>query len=415
MLPVAPHRADAALVDDVRADADWILKAQFADGAIANYVDRKTVWPYLSNFAAMGLARATDVTRDTRYVKAAWRWLKWYQSRMDAQGFVNDYVMSGGTLLSTGSMDSTDAYAGTFLLALLYTYRSNPDKTMLRTFRTGIAKAVGAIEATQQADGLTWAKPSWLVKYLMDQAETYAGLIAASDLAKVLGDTTLSQRAAKDATRMRNGVAATWNASRNAYDWAIFPSGRTTTQWSILYSDSLQQAWAVAFGIVDSSRSNTLVARFAAVQPKWALPLATALFSGGQLANVGYWPAAGIAFSKVRNSAAPAAVRSIRSAALTSGRAWPFTTGNAGQLIVFASFGTATTTTLRPTTETFAPVAPSPSSTASSAASGSTPAPNSPTPTSATTTPPPTPAPAPATPTPTPAPTSIIPTLPLRT
>jgi len=31
------------------------------------------------------------------------------------------------------------------------------------------------------ADGLTWAKPSWHVKYLMDQAEVYAGLVAAID------------------------------------------------------------------------------------------------------------------------------------------------------------------------------------------------------------------------------------------
>src|SRR6185436_18012015 len=90
---------------DVASDADWIMSARFPDGAIANYVDKQAVWPYLSNFAAMGLAKATTVTNNKNYVAASWTWLSWYQAHMDATGFVTDYRMSNGVMTSTNDLD----------------------------------------------------------------------------------------------------------------------------------------------------------------------------------------------------------------------------------------------------------------------------------------------------------------------
>ncbi|MCA1845718.1 MAG: hypothetical protein LC792_21490, partial [Actinobacteria bacterium] len=160
-------------------------------------------------------------------------------------------------------MDSTDAYAGTFLLATRMAYRVSGDRAHLARLGAGIAGAVKAVEATQQSDGLTWAKPSWKVKYLMDQAETYAGLNAGAELATALGNTTLSDRARSDARRMSSGVANLWNSGVGAYDWAVHEDGaRVRTDWSLLYSDSLQQPWAVAFGLVEASRASTLMGRF---------------------------------------------------------------------------------------------------------------------------------------------------------
>src|SRR5207247_4457519 len=91
----------ATVATDVAAEADWIMSARLPDGAIANYVDRQAVWPYLSNFAAMGLAKASGVTKNMSYVAAAWTWLSWYQAHEDTQGFVTDYKVSNGTLVST--------------------------------------------------------------------------------------------------------------------------------------------------------------------------------------------------------------------------------------------------------------------------------------------------------------------------
>ncbi len=388
--------ASAAAVADIRGDADWILTAQLSSGAIANYVDRQAVWPYLSNFAAMGLARATQVTGDKKYVNAAWQWLSWYQAHMDANGFVTDYTISNGIAMSTGSMDSTDSYAGTFLIALRDAYATTKDTTRLTTFRTGIALAVKAIESTQNSDGLTWAKPTWLVKYLMDQGETYAGLLAAYGLAKTVKDSTTSSRASSDATRMRNGVAALWNSVTTSYDWAVQTDGaHIVNDWSMFYSDSLEQAWAVAFGLVDSPRQADLMRRFVSAQANWALPTATALFRGAGTQPVGYWPIPGLGLYRVGNSLAGPAVGTIRSAALVTGRAWPFTTGIAGQLILFEGFTLAGA-------QTFDTKLPAPAPAASSTPAP-TPAPVTPAPT-ARATPAPSPSPTP-TPTPTPSPT----------
>jgi hypothetical protein len=232
-------------------------------------------------------------------------------------------------------MDSTDAYAGTFLLAARAALLASGDRARLKTLRAGIRGAVRAIEATQDHDGLTWAMPSWHVKYLMDQAETYAGLRAASELGRALGDQALAARATDDAERLRAGVSALWNPATGAYDWAKHGDGaRQRTNWTVLYPDALQQAWAVAFGLTDPSRGALLVARFDAAQPHWDQPTATALYDKGRL-GVGYWTPVGWAHARVgelRRTRVAAA--RIRAAAEAAGRRWPFTPSDAAQLVM---------------------------------------------------------------------------------
>jgi hypothetical protein len=327
-----------ATVAAVRAEADWALQAQLPDGALGHYVDKVKVWPYLANFTALGLARASEVTNDARYAAAAWRWLAWYQAHQDASGFVTDYDVVNGVAVSTGDMDSTDAYAGTFLVAARRTWLATGDTATLRTLQAGITNAVRAIEATQDADGLTWAKPAWKVKYLMDQAETWAGLRAAAALATALGDTALAQRATSGAARMQAGVDALWNQTTGAYDWAVHENGvRIATRWNVLYSDALQQAWAVAFGLVPPARAAQVMTRFGIEQPTWDEPAAVATYTSGTHATE-YWPIAGWAFRQVGDATrATTAAANIRSAATTASRAWPYTPANAGQLIALLS------------------------------------------------------------------------------
>ena len=370
-----PRGAQAQVISNVRSDADWILTAQLPDGAIANYVDQKAIWPYLANYAAMGLAHASEVLSDSKYSTAAWRWLSWYQNAENSQGFVTDYQVTNGQETSTNSMDSTDAYAGTFLLAARSTYRVTADRARLAALHTGIAGAVAAIEATQQGDGLTWASPSWHVKYLMDEAEAYAGLAAASDLGQALGDAALAGRAKNDASRMKSGVDALWNTATASYDWAVSDTGvHTVTNWRWLYSDSLEQAWAVALGLVNQSgRAQALMTALNKNQPNWSQPAATALFNGGVSQTVGYWPLADLAFSSLAGPIFGSALTSIRAASVNANRAWPFTTGNAGQVLLTESYSpltsailalpgallgpilTPTPTTLRPPATTVAP------------------------------------------------------------
>jgi hypothetical protein len=328
--------ASAASSSQIRSDADWILAAQLPDGAISNYVDRKAIWPYLANYAAVGLARAAEITHDGRYTDAAWRWLRWYQAHQDASGFVTDYQVTAGSEVSTG-MDSTDAYAGTFLFAVRATWEATRDRSQLRALLPGIAAAVAAIEATQDSDGLTWAKPTWHVKYLMDEAEAYAGLQAATGMARTLDDSRLKTSAASAAARLRTGTARLWNHRLGAYDWAVHADGaRHPTSWSVLYPDAMEQVWPVAFGLVTGVRARYLMGRFAAAQPNWDLPTALARFDSGP-APVGYWAVPAWAFARIGDLAgAGTALGRIRTSALAIGRAWPFTPSDAGQLLAVA-------------------------------------------------------------------------------
>ena len=325
----------AANIAAVRAEADWILTAQLPDGAIAHHVDKVRVLPYLASFASVGLTRASAVTGDPRYVRASWRWLSWYQAHQTDDGFVTDYTIQDGIYTSTGDMDSTDAYAGMFLYAAWSAWQQTRDRTALKVLRPGILRAVNAIEQTMDADGLTWAKPTWRVKYLMDQSEVYVGLRSASKLLQALKDPT-STSAEGRAHTLKDTIDTTWDTAVGAYDWAIHEDGaRTSTTWESLYPDALQQVWAVAFGVSSSSHVEEIVNRFTTAHPYWSDPRAVAERAPG---IEQYWPVAGWAMPPaVRDEAA----RSIGDAAAAAGRAWPYTPATAGQLIVLASGGPA--------------------------------------------------------------------------
>ena len=326
---VAPASAADSVKTQVASDATWIRSGQLPDGAIAWYVDRQRINPYLANYAAIGLAEAYRVTRTSADLTSAMAWLSWYASHENGSGFVTDYTVSGTVETSTGDMDSTDAYAGTFLLAVRAASRAGAN---VRSLSGGIHGAVTAIEATQDADGLTWAKPTWQVKYLMDQSEVYAGLRAASDLGSTLGDRTLRNRATTDANALAAGVSGLWDAPTAAYDWARNGGGQNQTNWANIYSDSMSQAWAATFGL--AGPGSNLLTTLDADHPLWDQPTATDTFNGSP-GTVGYWPVAGWGFLAQGSTArAATAAANIRTAALAVNRAWPFTTGNAGQLIV---------------------------------------------------------------------------------
>lgn len=335
-ISVTINMLSAATVAAIRSDADWILTSQAPDGAIATAPDQVHVRPYLGNFAALGLVAAGRATGDTRYIAAAWRWLRWYQGHQEADGFVWDYDKAAdGRLVSTGDIDATDACAGTFLVAVRAAYVATGDRTQLTALRQGVAGAVQAIQATLQPDGLTWAKPTWQVKYLMDQAESYAGLRAAADITSTTGGPAAALEVTGNAASVSAGVDRLWNANTESFDWAKHSTGaQTATAWANLYPDALQQPWAVAFNVVTAGTATRLLARFEAAHPNWDRPNSTALIDGTEQ-RVGYWAPVGWAYLRTGNrERAATAARRIRNAARAAGRAWPFTPADAGQLIV---------------------------------------------------------------------------------
>jgi hypothetical protein len=327
--------------------ADWILEAQLPDGAIAVWPDRpvlRTIWPYLANMAATGLARATQVTGDQTYAGHAWQYLDWYASvEQPSTGYVTDYTIQNGTTpVSNGNIDSTDAYAGTFLSAAWDTYAVTQDKKQLQALAGGIAGALHAIESTQQPDGLTWAKPSWQVAYLMDNAQALSGLDGAAALEQALGNTQLAADAANHASAMSSGIASLWNPATGAYNWAKQPDGwEHPNDWSNFYPDAMEQASAVAWGAVTGTRAAALMSAVEAHHPDWTNPSAVDNYLNGstvQQQAVSYWPMVGMGFGAVGNTALDTTgVGSILNAAAAVQWGWPYTTGDAGNAIVALS------------------------------------------------------------------------------
>jgi hypothetical protein len=172
------------------------------------------------------------------------------------------------------------------------------------------------------------------VKYLMDQAEAYAGLVAAERLA----DPATAVRARADAARMKAGVAALWNPARSAFDWAVHEDGaRHATDWSVLYPDALQQAWAAAYGLTEPEVAAQLLSHLDSAHPEWHRPDQPSSFSSGRR-PAGYWALVAWAFQRGgRPSLGTQAASDISQAADASARVWPFTTMDAGELLLAES------------------------------------------------------------------------------
>lgn len=330
--PVAMARAPSQVGDPTR-EAEWILLAQGPEGAIATHADRTFVDPYLASFGIGGLAAAARTTGDPRYGEAAWRAVEWYAANMDGRGFVTDYRITPEGLVSTGDADSTDAYSGMFLLSVEAANRAVPNAARLVALAPKLRGAVDAIRATQRADGLTGAKPSWMVAYLMNEGEAYAGLLAGARLASAVGDRTTARNASASADRIARAVDRLWNPQTRSYDWAVHPDGvRQPTNWAQLYPDAVSQVWAVRYGLVRRDRVAPLLNQFLLTHPNAHDPNAIDLVDGTMRAT-GYWP--GLAFGlRFVDAGAPARfLAGTQSAAAATGSAWPYSVQAAGDVI----------------------------------------------------------------------------------
>ena len=324
----------AGAAAEVLSDSAWIESTTTADGALPEAPGSAMVSPYLANLAARGLAAAFRAG-DEGGARVGWGWCEWYARHQLPTGFITDFVLEGDGAVSTGDMDSTDAYAGTFLSAVRDLYAATGDRSSLAAVSGAVTRALGAIEATQDVDGLTWAKPAWHVKYLMDQGEAFDGLVAASQLEDALGNDVLANRAARDASELKAGVASLWEPTTSSFDWAVNQGGgRQHTNWSVLYPDSMENVWAVAYGLTTAAQGAEIVSRLNTAHPEWRWPDDVVGGANGAPARVGFWPVG--AWALIQDGQDPTdALTSIRWAATP--RLWPYTIAVAGELIVASS------------------------------------------------------------------------------
>lgn len=247
----------------------------------------------------------------------------------DAAATLDDFTADTvAPWVDSGAADSTDAYAGMYLAALWTAVALDNDGiTKLAGIADSVGLAVTAITSTQQADGLTWALPTYTVKYLEDNIESLVGLRAAALLAQVLDDAALGARVTAAADAMARGVGYLWNEGSRTWDFAVHENGVFQhNDWADENSQR-QQIWAAGWGARTAgtlgaydSLGLTLTAYEQAL-PGWASQTSSYEVMPAWV----YW----------RLSLDPATrVDQLQSSIDASDHAYPWTVANSGQFIL---------------------------------------------------------------------------------
>jgi hypothetical protein len=271
----------------VDVEAEYIMSRQqavadpLADGFIF-HADQSIV-PYFANQAATALA----LTKESNRLAAVARYLHWYfrnlnwPDELGLYGTTYDYRQVGGQwqpdlTIRAGThphyYDSVDAYAATFL-TLLRAYVAADGGTQLLMRHANQIEAISGLMVNMMdpADGLAIAKPTYPVKYLMDNCEVYKGLQDAAWLFRVVfQDPTKADYFAQMASLNRKGILTDLF---NGLHFAVYKTGkqRGAVNWSKWYPDAVSQLFPAIFGVIDPNddRAGQAYQRLNRQFPRW--------------------------------------------------------------------------------------------------------------------------------------------------
>ncbi|MCL2519014.1 MAG: hypothetical protein FWF15_10670 [Oscillospiraceae bacterium] len=242
----------------IESECAWLASIQYENGAIPMYgrtSGTDKVCPYFSYFAVLALLECGD-----QYTSNAKRYIEWHFDNLnDAEqdyngvdGTIYDFKVTFSEsgepeLESLGSYDSTDAYASTFLHTLRRYYEVTGDKNLLLENYDKINRVVNAMMSTYD-DGLTWGRPDYQIKYLMDNCEVFMGMESAALLYRTVlaekYDTTataliLENAAATVRETIDSGI---WNEAKGAYLPYLYA---TDVDLDTFYADATAQLWVI--------------------------------------------------------------------------------------------------------------------------------------------------------------------------
>ena len=251
--PTPPSNPDSGpFANDLHLTSNWMATQVAPSGALLYTAQQ--INPYYANLAATGM-----VHDPARYVQIE-NWMRWYVSHLNKTdrwglgGTMYDYNVSNGSEVSTGNADSTDSYAATFL-SLAYAYYATGNaaaQSYVRSIAGNLDQVAQVLAKTQQSDGLTWAKPDYQIKYLMDNAEVFRGLADVSTLFGSIGDSAKQSYYGSLATKCQNGIWGMWLGS----DWAVYKDGigrLAAPNMGTWYPDATAQIYPVLYGVVPRS------------------------------------------------------------------------------------------------------------------------------------------------------------------
>lgn len=248
---------------DARSDLltrqrEYLLSCQLPSGAFRLGSDRDQINPYFTNLALISLVRL----REWEAVRA---YMDWYVEHLNTDGYINDFRLVDGKELDTGTADSEDSYHATFFSLVAEWTRSTSDCSWLAANQDVLAYLLQGIARLQQADGLTWAKHSFRVKYLMDNCEVAKGLDDAHDLFTVLGNAMLAQEASVRAAACKAGISRMYSRLRRSY--AMYD--RSHPRWRKWYPDVTSQAFPIVYSLCEPKVASLLYERITKAFPRF--------------------------------------------------------------------------------------------------------------------------------------------------
>lgn len=250
-------------------EADWIESLQLASGAITTFAtprdqsDAKlAVNPYFANFAALGLLEAGRLG-------PVERWIRWYVEHMNRPdthgltGTVYDYTVDPISAIEspTGDYDSVDSYASTFINLVLAYLRAGTGEpaTAARThafvasLRDELTEVANVMIAIMDKDDLTWAKPGWMVKYVMDNSEVFSGFADAATLWTLVwpDDTATQTTWVRMRERSRTAIVHGLSDGDQFFVQLEQNGTRRRCDWSRWYADVTANVYPALWAVID--------------------------------------------------------------------------------------------------------------------------------------------------------------------
>lgn len=262
---------------------ELIRQAQRSSGAIAMTPGGSAINPYFANLSARALLKAPD---NLAVVEA---YMDWYLGHLNQDGTIDDYRVEAGAEVTTGDYDSSDSYAATFLSLVDAWVAAGGNPEWVRRNRAALDRVAGAIVAVTDRDGLTWAKPGYPAKLLMDNCEVYRGWTDWAHLLDGLGDRRGARTARERAERIRRGLAKLKQPA-GLWAWALTKEGTAAPpDMTQFYPDAVAQLFPLIFGLTTDDAgyhafdaSHPAWRNLEAGDFPWLLPIYAAALAGDQ-------------------------------------------------------------------------------------------------------------------------------------
>lgn len=242
------------------SDSDFVRACQYPSGAIGmtgqGTGDR--IVPYFANLACHALLAEFENSKEISNLDAVSRWLDWYGAHINGAGKIYDQAVkdAGGRLENAGTIDAVDSYASTYLVLVERWSRSAHSEGIRMRWPT-VEKALNALQSLREENGLTIARADYPVVFLMDNTETYSGLLAASIMALKIGRKDQSDQLGAQAAETLNAIETElWDDREKKYVWAA-QDGVQMEPLEKFYPDTMAQLMAIV-RLPESERRNDL-------------------------------------------------------------------------------------------------------------------------------------------------------------